>query len=44
MLAYNNDRETFPSSIIAGMFNFQRGELLTVQSEEARQAPKVSFT
>ena len=44
VLAYNNSRETFPNSVVAGMFGFGPGELLAVRNEEAREAPKVSFT
>ncbi len=43
VMAYNNKREVFPSSVIAGMFSFVPAELLTVETPEARQAPKVSF-
>lgn len=45
-MAYNNKREVFPSSIFAGMFNFQPAALLeipTAQQAEVRAAPKVSF-
>ena len=42
---YNNRREKFPNSMISGMFNFDRAELLQViESPEERKAPKVSFT
>jgi len=44
VMAYNNGRETFPASAVAGMFGFGPAELLTVRTEEAREAPKVSFT
>jgi len=44
VLEYNNARETFPRSIIAGMFSFGPAQLLEVKSEEVREAPKVSFT
>jgi LemA protein len=41
---YNTARELFPSSIIAGMFNFQAAELLeSTESPEERKAPKVQF-
>jgi len=42
---YNTDREQFPASIIAGMFNFTAAELLeSTESPEERKAPKVSFS
>jgi LemA protein len=44
VMAYNNAREIFPSSIVAGMFNFQPASPLDVAKPEAREAPKVSFT
>jgi LemA protein len=49
--AYNNSVntmndavETFPSSIIAGMFNFEKGVYFEVDEPEVREAPKVSFS
>jgi LemA protein len=39
---YNIKRESFPSNIIAGMFNFHREELLTIPEAE-RDVPKVTF-
>ena len=44
VMIYNTARETFPRSIIAGMFGFGPAESFVVESDEARQAPKVSFT
>jgi len=43
VMAYNNKREVFPSSVIAGVFNFTPAQLLEVESTEVRTAPKVSF-
>jgi LemA protein len=43
VLSYNNQRETFPSNIVAGMFNFQGKPYFEVIEPEQRQAPKVSF-
>jgi LemA protein len=40
---YNNLREQFPGSLVAGMFAFQPAQLLEVAKPEAREAPKVSF-
>lgn len=42
-LEYNTAREVFPSSIIAGMFNFTPATPFEVDSPEARKAVKVSF-
>jgi LemA protein len=44
VMSYNNQREMFPGSVIAGMFNFVPGQLLEAAKPEAREAPKVSFT
>lgn len=45
VMHYNNKREMFPSSMVAGMFNFQPAALLEITADEAhkREAPKVSF-
>ncbi|NET49946.1 MAG: LemA family protein [Merismopedia sp. SIO2A8] len=40
---YNTKSEMFPSSIIAGMFNFRRAQLLEDNDPEIKNAPKVSF-
>jgi len=46
VMAYNNRREVFPSSIVAGMFNFAPAALLEIPDEQqaqVRAAPKVEF-
>lgn len=40
---YNNAREVFPGSVVAGMFNFSPAALLELEDKEAKKAPKVSF-
>jgi LemA protein len=44
VMTYNNKREMFPGSIVAGMFSFVAAQLLDIAKPEAREAPKVSFT
>ena len=44
VMAYNTQREVFPTSIIAGMFNFQEAHLFEIEQAAEREAPKVSFT
>ena len=44
VMSYNNAREVFPSSIVAGMFGFQPAQQLEAAKAEAREAPKISFT
>jgi LemA protein len=44
VMGYNNQREMFPGSMVAGMFNFPAAQLLELDEPAARQAPKVSFT
>lgn len=39
---YNIKRETFPTVLVAGMFNFHKRDVLTVP-EETREAPTVTF-
>jgi len=46
VMAYNNRREVFPSSAVAGMFNFAPAALLEIPAEQqaqVRAAPKVQF-
>ncbi|NUO76206.1 MAG: LemA family protein [Lysobacter sp.] len=45
VMAYNNRREIFPSSVIAGMFDFRAAALLEIPADRAqmREAPKVQF-
>jgi LemA protein len=40
---YDTARKVFPTSIIAGMFNFEDREYFEVDTVEVRQAPNVSF-
>jgi LemA protein len=44
VMAYNTQREVFPTSIIASMFNFQEAHLFEIEQAAEREAPKVSFT
>jgi len=44
VMTYNNKREVFPNSIIAGNFDFKPAQLLDIESPEKREVPKVSFT
>ncbi len=44
VMGYNNKREVFPSSLVAGAFNFQEAPLLEIESPQKREAVKVSFT
>src|SRR5262245_20955622 len=44
VMTYNNTREMFPNSVVAGMFTFQPAQLLEIEAPEKRVAPKVSFT
>ena len=45
VLTYNNQRETFPTSVLAGMFNFAPAALWEIGPDrpETREAPKVQF-
>jgi LemA protein len=44
VMVYNTDREVFPTTIIAGMFNFQEAHLFEIEQAAEREVPKVSFT
>ena len=44
VMYYNNKREVFPSSIVAGMFNVAPATSWEVESPEAKKAVKVSFS
>ncbi|MBX3712476.1 MAG: LemA family protein [Lysobacter sp.] len=46
VMAYNNRREVFPSSVVAGMFAFAPAVQLAIPAdriEQVREAPKVQF-
>ena len=44
VMHYNNKREAFPSSVIAGMFNFGPAVLFEVSDESERDPVKVDFS
>ena len=44
VMVYNTQRESFPTNILAGMFNFAPAELFVIDKPEQRDAPKVSFS
>ena len=43
VLFYNNKIQMFPSSVIAGMFNFQQETFFELEDKSEREVPKVSF-
>lgn len=43
VMNYNNRRETFPASLIAGMFGFQPAALFEIEDPGQREAPRVQF-
>jgi len=43
VMHYNNGRETFPSSVVAGLFGFLPAELLQVENPDVRKNVKVQF-
>ena len=43
VMDYNNAREMFPSSIIAGTFQFTPGTMLEIEDVAKRAVPKVAF-
>ena len=44
VMNYNNQREMFPNSIVAGMFMFTPAQLLEIEAPEKRAVPQVKFT
>ena len=44
VLGYNNTREVFPNSMIAGSFGFMPAQMLEIESPQKREVPKVAFT
>jgi len=44
VMVYNTQRESFPTNILAGMFNFAAAELFVIDQPAQRDAPKVSFS
>jgi LemA protein len=44
VMSYNNKREVFPNNLIAGAFGFDAAQSLELETPQARQVPKVSFT
>jgi len=44
VMAYNTQREVFPSSIVASTFNFAAAEFFAIEEPQEREAPKVSFS
>jgi LemA protein len=43
VMSYNNTREVFPNSIVAGSFGFAPAQLLQIESPEKRAVPVVKF-
>ncbi len=41
---YDEAIQSFPSNIVAGVFNFKPAEYFELEEAEAREAPKVSFS
>jgi len=44
VMSYNTQRETFPTNLVAGPFNFGPAELFVIEKPEEKEAPKVSFS
>jgi LemA protein len=43
VLSYNNRRQMFPSSVLAGMFSFGPAALFETEDPQQRRPPRVSF-
>jgi LemA protein len=44
VMTYNTARESFPTNILAGMFNFSEAQLFQIENAAERAAPQVKFT
>jgi LemA protein len=44
VMVYNTTRESFPTNIFAGMFNFTEAQLFQIENATERAAPQVKFT
>jgi len=43
VLSYDNSLESFPSNVVAGMFNFEPRQYFEIEEPAAREAPQVRF-
>jgi len=43
VMGYNNTREMFPNSLVAGWFSFEPAKMLDAPAPEKREPPKVGF-
>ena len=43
VMNYNTQRESFPTNMIAGPFNFQPAESFVIERPQEKEAPKVTF-
>lgn len=44
VMSYNTTRETFPTNLLAGIFNFAEAALFQVENAAERAAPQVKFS
>ena len=44
VMHFNVQRESFPDSIIANMFNFDEAQMFEIEDEKVREVPKVDFS
>ncbi len=44
VMVYNTKRESFPTNILAGMFNFGEAQLFQIEDAAERAAPQVKFS
>ena len=43
VMAYNTQREVFPSSVVSSSFGFAAAELFVIEAPAQREPPKVAF-
>jgi LemA protein len=43
-MTYNTSRESFPTNLLAGLFNFTEAQLFQIESAAERAAPQIKFS
>ena len=44
VMTYNTSRESFPTNLLAGLFNFTEAQLFQIENVAERAAPQVKFS
>ncbi|MSU18698.1 MAG: LemA family protein, partial [Lacunisphaera sp.] len=44
VMTYNTSRESFPTNLLAGLFNFTEAQLFQIENAAERAVPQVKFS